>query len=115
QPRAGGGGLPVPGRRRRGRDGPGAGVPARRIAPGAAGAIMRHSRIVRTEEDHVMKRTIALFAGLSALAVLVAAPATAGDKPIAKKAEMTIKATIEAIDHDTRMITLKGKDGEETF
>jgi Cu/Ag efflux protein CusF len=48
---------------------------------------------------------------LAALAVLALSPAPAADKPITQKATQTIKSKIEAIDHDARLITLKGKDG----
>jgi Cu/Ag efflux protein CusF len=63
-----------------------------------------------------MKRFHAAFAVIGTLAVLsipAASPAPAADtpKPITQKASTTIKSTIEAIDHDTRLITLKGKDG----
>jgi Cu/Ag efflux protein CusF len=63
-----------------------------------------------------MKRSLTVFAVLGALAVaavLNAPPAAAAEKPkpITQKATQTIKSTIEAIDHDARLITLKGKDG----
>jgi len=64
-----------------------------------------------------MKRLHAALAVIGTLAVLsvpAASPAAAADKPakpITQKASTTIKSTIEAIDHDTRLITLKGKDG----
>ena len=48
---------------------------------------------------------------LAVLAVLAVSPSAAGDKPITQKATQTVKSTIEAIDHDARLITLKGKDG----
>jgi Cu/Ag efflux protein CusF len=62
-----------------------------------------------------MKRlhtALALLAAVAVLAAPVAAPAADAKKPITQKASTTVKSTIEAIDHDTRLITLKGKDGE---
>ena len=53
-----------------------------------------------------MWRTIAAFAVLTALPVIAAA-----QKPVTQTASVETTATIEAIDHDARMITLKGKDG----
>src|SRR5262245_55883355 len=49
---------------------------------------------------------------LTVLAVLLLLPMAAfAQKPITEKATVTVKATIDAIDSDTRMITLKDKDG----
>ena len=49
---------------------------------------------------------------LIALALLLILPAAAfAQKPITEKVTATIKATIDAIDHDTRLITLKDSDG----
>ena len=62
-----------------------------------------------------MKRLHAAFAALATLAVLAvpaASQAANARKPITQKANQTIKSTIETIDHDARLITLKGKDGE---
>jgi Cu/Ag efflux protein CusF len=64
-----------------------------------------------------MKRFHTTYAALGAIAVLavlaapVAAPAASHKKPITQKATTTIKSTIEAIDHDHRLVTLKAKDG----
>jgi Cu/Ag efflux protein CusF len=60
-----------------------------------------------------MKRAPVVFAAIIALAVLAAAPATAaGNKPVTKQETITLKTTIQAIDHDRRIITLATKDGE---
>ena len=61
-----------------------------------------------------MKRNLAVPVLLLLLAALIALPAFAGEakKPVTQKASVTVKTTIEAIDHDARLITLKGKDGE---
>lgn len=59
------------------------------------------------------KGILAPFALLCALAVPVAAPAAAQKKPIEQKETTKVSATIVAIDHDTRFITLEGKDGEQ--
>jgi Cu/Ag efflux protein CusF len=46
------------------------------------------------------------------LALVLALPAAAfAQKPVTEKVTATIKATIDAIDHDSRLITLKGPDG----
>jgi Cu/Ag efflux protein CusF len=55
---------------------------------------------------------IVALAALTVLAVPAASQAADAKKPITQKATQTIKSTIEAIDHDARLITLKGKDGE---
>ena len=48
-----------------------------------------------------------------ALALLIALPGVAyAQKPVVHEKEVVVKATIEAIDKDTRMITLKDKDGK---
>lgn len=49
---------------------------------------------------------------LVALAGLLAVPVAAEQKPITAKDSLTMKATIEAIDHDARIITLKDSKGE---
>ncbi len=50
---------------------------------------------------------------LVAFTVLVALPLVAfGQKPVTQMDSVEITAKIEAIDHDARMVTLKGKDGE---
>jgi Cu/Ag efflux protein CusF len=62
-----------------------------------------------------MKRihaALALLATVAVLAAPVAATAADAKKPITQQASTTVKSTIEMIDHDTRLITLKGKDGE---
>src|SRR6185503_7813369 len=49
---------------------------------------------------------------VSIAAVLIAAPLYAADaKPKTESASVTVHATIEAIDHAARTVTLKGKDG----
>jgi Cu/Ag efflux protein CusF len=54
-----------------------------------------------------MKRT------LIALAVLLAVPVFArAQKPVTQGEAVEVTATIEAIDHDSRRVTLKGKDGD---
>ena len=61
-----------------------------------------------------MKRRIALSTSLFLLAALVALPAFAGDptaKPMEMKGTATMKATITAIDHDSRIVTLKDDKG----
>jgi Cu/Ag efflux protein CusF len=59
-----------------------------------------------------MKRALVSSALLSALVLLASLPAmAAGKKPITDKETTTVKVTIEAIDHDTRMITVKDDDG----
>jgi Cu/Ag efflux protein CusF len=52
------------------------------------------------------------YVSVSLAAVLIAAPLLAGDaKPKTESASVTVKTTIEAIDHAARTVTLKGKDG----
>ena len=54
-----------------------------------------------------MKKTLAV------LAVLAAMPLSAfAQKPVTKTESVEASATIEAIDHTTRLVTLKGKDGD---
>ena len=49
---------------------------------------------------------------LIAIGVMLVLPLTAfAGKPITDKETLTIKATIDAIDHESRLITLKDKDG----
>lgn len=61
-----------------------------------------------------MKRLLTTLALPGALAILMTLPvaALAADPVVHEKDAVVVKATIEAIDHDTRMITLKDKDGE---
>jgi Cu/Ag efflux protein CusF len=48
-----------------------------------------------------------------ALALLIALPGVAyAQQPVVHEKEVVVKATIEAIDKDTRMITLKDKEGK---
>lgn len=48
-----------------------------------------------------------------ALALLIALPGVGyAQQPVVHEKEVVVKATIEAIDKDTRMITLKDKDGK---
>ncbi len=55
-----------------------------------------------------MKKTLAV------LAVLLALPLVArAQKPVSQTDAVEMTATIEAIDHTSRMVTLKDKDGEE--
>jgi Cu/Ag efflux protein CusF len=64
------------------------------------------------EAETVMKKTLVALSLPVALAVLIALPvAASAQKPVTRTDVVTVKATIEAIDHDTRMITLKEKDG----
>jgi len=60
-----------------------------------------------------MRRSLRIPLLLIMLAALVAVPALAAEqkKPIEVKDSTTLKATIEAIDHDTRIITLKDDKG----
>jgi Cu/Ag efflux protein CusF len=59
-----------------------------------------------------MQRKIALPVLLILLSALVALPVLAQEKkPIEMKAGVTLKATIMAIDHDTRIISLKDDKG----
>jgi Cu/Ag efflux protein CusF len=59
-----------------------------------------------------MNRNLAVLPVLGALAILVALPVAAlAQKPITQTEKVTAKATIDAIDHDNRLITLKDKDG----
>jgi len=59
-----------------------------------------------------MQKRIALPVLLILLSALVALPGLAQDKkPIVQKATTTLKATIMAIDHDTRIISLKDDKG----
>ena len=59
-----------------------------------------------------MKRRIALPVVLIVLAALLAMPCFAADnKPVEKKADVTLKATIMAIDHNSRIISLKDDKG----
>src|SRR5262245_34726320 len=55
--------------------------------------------------ETVMKRSLAVAALLFAL------PVMAADKPITKTEKVTVKTTIEAIDHEHRTITFMDKDG----
>jgi Cu/Ag efflux protein CusF len=61
-----------------------------------------------------MKRILTTLVLSGALAFLFAAPCISGDQEPVKheKDAVVVKATIEAIDHDTRMIQFKTKDGE---
>src|SRR5215813_12127387 len=63
---------------------------------------------VHQEESKAMKRTLAM------LAVLALAATAQAQKPVTEAASVEAKATIVAIDHAKRLITLKGKEGEET-
>jgi len=59
-----------------------------------------------------MQRRIALPVLLCLLVALFALPALAAEnKPIEKKAGVTLKATIMAIDHDSRIISFKDDKG----
>jgi hypothetical protein len=60
-----------------------------------------------------MRRILAPFVVLCALAVPVAGQAAAQKKPIEQKETTKITSTIVAIDHDARLITLEGKKGEQ--
>ena len=62
-----------------------------------------------------MKRLITHLV-LPVLALLIALPGISlAQKPVKHEKEtVTVKATIDAIDHDTRMVTLKDKDGKIT-
>jgi len=53
-----------------------------------------------------MKKTLTVIALLVALPIIALA-----DKPATKSATLTIKATIDAIDHEARSITFRDKDG----
>jgi Cu/Ag efflux protein CusF len=53
-----------------------------------------------------MKRSLAVVALLFALPVMALA-----DKPITKTEKVTVKTTIEAIDHEARTVTFMDKDG----
>jgi Cu/Ag efflux protein CusF len=61
-----------------------------------------------------MKRIFTLLALPAALVVLIATSgASQAQKPVThEKKPVVIKATIDAIDHDSRMITLKDKNGK---
>jgi Cu/Ag efflux protein CusF len=61
-----------------------------------------------------MKRPITTLALTAVFLIGLAGVVAAADqKPITHASEpVVVKATIEAIDHDTRMVTLKNKDGE---
>ena len=60
----------------------------------------------------MMKSRIALPVLLCLLAALFALPALAAEtKPVEMKGNVTMKATIMAIDHDTRIISLKDDKG----
>jgi Cu/Ag efflux protein CusF len=62
-----------------------------------------------------MKRLITHLA-LPVLALLIALPGISlAEEPVKHEKEtVTVKATIDAIDHDTRVVTLKDKDGKIT-
>jgi Cu/Ag efflux protein CusF len=62
-----------------------------------------------------MKRFITRLA-LPVLALLIALPGISlAQEPVKhEKDTVTVKATIDAIDHDTRVVTLKDKDGKIT-
>lgn len=53
-----------------------------------------------------MKKTLTVIALLVALPIIALA-----DKPATKSATLTIKTTIDAIDHEARSITFRDKDG----
>ncbi len=61
-----------------------------------------------------MRSILAAVALSGALALIVAVPtvALAETQPVVHEKESVVKATIEAIDRDTRMITLKDSDGK---
>jgi len=48
---------------------------------------------------------------IGAMLLLTLSMAAYAQKPVTEKETATVKATIDAIDHDTRMITLKDSDG----
>jgi len=54
-----------------------------------------------------MKRTLAVFAALLALPL-----AALAQKPVTQTDAVEVTATIEAIDHTARLVTLKGPEGE---
>lgn len=54
-----------------------------------------------------MKKILIALAALAALS-----PAARAQKPVSEAASVEVKATIEAIDHANRLVTLKGEDGE---
>jgi Cu/Ag efflux protein CusF len=59
-----------------------------------------------------MNKTLVARSLPVALAVLIALPvAASAQKPVTQSNTVTVKTTIEAIDHDTRMITFKDQDG----
>jgi len=62
-----------------------------------------------------MKRLITHLA-LPVLALLIALPGISlAQEPVKHETDtVTVKATIDSIDHDTRMVTLKDKDGKVT-
>jgi Cu/Ag efflux protein CusF len=61
----------------------------------------------------MMKRPNAIFLGLT-LALMLAPLTTPvrAQKPVSETASVEVTATIQAIDHDNRLITLKGEDGD---
>lgn len=63
-----------------------------------------------------MKKLLTALALPAILAMLIGLPGVSlAQEPVKHEKEpVTIKATIDAIDHDTRMVTLKEKDGKTT-
>jgi Cu/Ag efflux protein CusF len=52
-----------------------------------------------------------MIRSITVMTVLAAAPLAWAQKPVTESATVEMTATIEAIDHDNRVITLKDKDG----
>jgi len=52
-----------------------------------------------------------MIRSITVMTVLAAAPLAWAQKPVTESAVVEMTATIEAIDHDNRVITLKDKDG----
>ena len=70
------------------------------------------SYVLPLEAETIMNRTLVALSLPVALAVLIALPvAASAQKPVTQSDSVTVKTTIEAIDHNARMITFKDKDG----
>ena len=61
-----------------------------------------------------MSKAFVFVALLATLPVVAAAAAPSqGDKPVTKQNEVTVTATVKAIDHATRSVTLRAENGDE--
>jgi hypothetical protein len=89
------------------------GLPLRTMDAPSIGLVAKHGRHFFDEETFM--KTMIAVAGASVLFVALTGSALAVDatapKPIVLKDRVTLKATVEAIDHTNRTVALKGPKG----